>query len=524
MKTPAPPAILRLLRAAQRRFLVQLFLDATARAALLGCGALVLVAAARRWAPQFGSWDLRLIACAGAGLLFLAMLAAFVRRPSLPTVAALLDRQGATRDRFVTAVALAGAGSEMSALALRECERFLREADLCFAPRLRWPRELTYLLVPLVALAMLQWETTRSVRSQKEELAATRTVVESTAARFEEMARQLERVEEEDQAEELKKIAEQLQRGAERLRTTATNPAEAVKAALRELSALEQLVQEMQQAPAPGALEERSALASALEENDATRDAAAALQAGDLEKAARELEKAMQQLAQQNAERTAAQIEQALARTLQQLAARPQTSAALKQVAGQLSPRPGQQPGEASRKLAQALRQMQQNPRDRSKSKAAQQVLAALQEMKFGDKGEARGMKPGEGEPTGAIAVQAFATPGSSASPGEGDPQQASAQPNTTPDRSTTDHPFGNEAVDFPGETQKRQLAGRLSEGESLPQLAPTAGDASKSNRRYKELYEAMAPAAQDAVLQENIPLGSRFLIQRYFESIRPKD
>ena len=31
-----------------------------------------------------------------------------------------------------------------------------------------------------------------------------------------------------------------------------------------------------------------------------------------------------------------------------------------------------------------------------------------------------------------------------------------------------------------------------------------------------------MAPAAQDALLQEEIPLGSRFFIKRYFESIRP--
>ena len=46
----------------------------------------------------------------------------------------------------------------------------------------------------------------------------------------------------------------------------------------------------------------------------------------------------------------------------------------------------------------------------------------------------------------------------------------------------------------------------------------------SKSSRRYKEIYDAMAPAAEDAAQQENIPLGSRFFIRRYFESIRPKE
>ena len=54
--------------------------------------------------------------------------------------------------------------------------------------------------------------------------------------------------------------------------------------------------------------------------------------------------------------------------------------------------------------------------------------------------------------------------------------------------------------------------------------MLPTAGDKSKAARRYKELYNAMAPAAENAVEQENIPLGSRFFIKRYFESIRPKE
>jgi hypothetical protein len=50
----------------------------------------------------------------------------------------------------------------------------------------------------------------------------------------------------------------------------------------------------------------------------------------------------------------------------------------------------------------------------------------------------------------------------------------------------------------------------------------PATADNSQAQRRYRQLYEAMAPAAQDAVLQEEIPLGSRFFIKRYFEAIRP--
>jgi hypothetical protein len=37
-------------------------------------------------------------------------------------------------------------------------------------------------------------------------------------------------------------------------------------------------------------------------------------------------------------------------------------------------------------------------------------------------------------------------------------------------------------------------------------------------------LYDSLAPAAEDAVVQEEIPLGSRLLLRRYFEAIRPQE
>ena len=105
-----------------------------------------------------------------------------------------------------------------------------------------------------------------------------------------------------------------------------------------------------------------------------------------------------------------------------------------------------------------------------------------------------------------------------------GDPQMPSGQPGTENDKGTTDNPFGKDRDAAGQQANSQQLAGRLGEGETLQQFLPSAGDTSRAGRRYKELYQAMAPAAEDAVLQENIPLGSRFFIKRYFESIRPKE
>jgi hypothetical protein len=121
------------------------------------------------------------------------------------------------------------------------------------------------------------------------------------------------------------------------------------------------------------------------------------------------------------------------------------------------------------------------------------------------------------------MSVQSFAK-SDSGGPPQNALQLPSGQPGSEKDTGTTETPFGEKSGkrDEPGED--KSLKGRLGEGESLSQLLPTAGDTSKSQRRYKELYEAMAPAAEDAIVQENIPLGSRFFIKRYFESIRPKE
>jgi len=67
-------------------------------------------------------------------------------------------------------------------------------------------------------------------------------------------------------------------------------------------------------------------------------------------------------------------------------------------------------------------------------------------------------------------------------------------------------------------------LEGVFGDGSALQEFMQSAGSGGKASRAYRELYGVMAPAAQDAVEQENIPLGSRLYIRKYFESIRPAE
>ncbi len=531
LKSPPLEDVLRPLRAARRRLTAQHFLVVLVKAGLFAGALLVGIAAANRWLLDRMPFDPRAAEIAAASALGLALLIATARRRSLLDVAGVIDRLGRTRDRFVTALAFApdAPADAMRTLAARECAQFVRGGKFGDLIRVRVPREAAYLLVPVIALTMLQWEARETFAARRADETAARAAVEDTAKKLEELARQTDKANEDAKSEELKKLAEQLQRSAEQLRAQATNPEDAAKSALRELSALEHLVQEMQKSPAALSPEEMKALAEALKENEATKEAASALAAGDAAKAAEELEKAMQQLAEQKDERTPEQIKEALEQAMQRLAEQKQLSQAMQKLAQQMQ-RAMQQGGnssEAAKQLAQMLRQMAQGKSGQQSgqqnAQALQNLLSALQNMKFGE-GQNPGGQPQPGQPSGAVKMQSFAKGDPGAQPGEGDPRLPSGQPGSERDTGTTDSPLGKDPNAAGKDAKAQQLAGRQGEGESLQQSLLSAGDSSKSTRGYKQLYDAMAPAAQEAVLQENIPLGSRFFIKRYFESIRPPE
>ena len=57
-----------------------------------------------------------------------------------------------------------------------------------------------------------------------------------------------------------------------------------------------------------------------------------------------------------------------------------------------------------------------------------------------------------------------------------------------------------------------------------MQELVGATANPARASRGYRNLYEAIAPAEQNSVEQENIPLGSRFFVRRYFENIRPQN
>ena len=152
------------------------------------------------------------------------------------------------------------------------------------------------------------------------------------------------------------------------------------------------------------------------------------------------------------------------------------------------------------------------------KEDGRRQFVATLREMKTGltsaaaqDGQKGAGFNPSQhGEkspPSGAEQSQPAGAPGSEMDLGRGAELGEEAEPVVAQE--------GSE--DF--------LEGELGDGASLVQLFRAAGgDDPQARRAYRSAYQVAAPAALDAVNQEKIPAGSRLLVRRYFESIRPKE
>ena len=526
LKTAQNNELLQTLRSLRRRLLGQIFLVHLVRWALVAAGVILTAAALNRWLFLQPALSASSVAGAGLAALLVAVIGTWLRRPTTDQVAALIDTRGATRDRLVTALRFGGAETAWESAAVRECLAYVKRSDFRAHTPLGLPREWRFLAIPAVALGLLQWQERVSSADAQLARAAAQAEIAGTVNQLEQLSRETAKAAEQSQSEELKRMAEQLQRSARELQATAKEPGDAARDALRELSALEQMIKEMQAAAEQATPEEMQELAKSLEKQEATKEAAQAMQAGELAKAAEELEKAAAQ-----EPKSAEEAAQALREAMQRLAEKQQRSQQLDQLAKQMQ-QSGSEGQKALQQLAEMLRKMQpqqqqsspsQKPGDRQQSKQdLQSLLAALQNMKFGE-GQPSTQPGAPADAKGAppqVLVQSFDE--------NGKPDSAiqipSGKPGSERDEGSTESALGEERAAAPEKGNAQQLAGRLGEGETLQQFLPSAGDTSRSSRRYKEIYEAMAPAAEDALVQENIPLGSRFFIKRYFESIRPAE
>lgn len=538
MRNDEANEITRVLRMLRRRVVARQFLSRAARGTLFFYAVLVLLSALAWWAgalvPDVRGIPFMLGWPFVAGALG-AVVITLLKVPPLRAVALAMDTLGGTRDRLLSALDFATKphSTELERMAASESVAWLRTRDLRPLLPVRPPGELRWLVLPLVTIALLWWSALGSIANRDAAVTAAQDEVRETLRNLEELAKQFDQHPADD--EKMKEIAGRLRASAAQVRAEAVTGGEANKAALRELAKLEQLVKELRK-PEFATPDELKALADALAQHERTREAAKDMADGNLADAAKKLEEAAQDPA------TAAQAEKNLQRALEHLSKKNE------QLSKQLEKlQQGDTGGERQqllRQIADALNQIQKQgglalskkqkdkgPQQQGKGRATtdedlKKLLAALDRMKDrqqqqGEDGDAGEPQKGEGDAKAAVEMFSFQPGGKTDDDG---PQSPTGQPGGEKDKGTTKDPFGKDSAPPATAGRTEQERGRLGEGESLSALIPsaTAGDA-KAQRRYKELTEAAAAAADDVVTQEEIPLGARHLIRRYFEAIRPK-
>lgn len=548
------------LRHARSRMLRAFLIDRTCAAVLR---ASVLLVAAGGFIHLFLGWPpLNVALVVGATFVGAADIALGLwrGRRSLAATAAELDRRAGTRDRFATVLALtknrvsrSGEVSPVEALALAECERFIARFPVERWTPVRWPRaRLLALLAPALSLALLlaHEASLRHARDAARDPKLGQTV-NTHADDLQKLADSLRR---NDSAATLARLTAELEAAAKRMREAAApgKDAEAQrKAALRELSALQEKLAQMKQAARaqrPSSAEV-AALAAALERDPATNAAAEALRADDLAGAAEQLEKLLEQL-KENGDPTKA-LEQ-LARAMQENAARlseeEKTEVARQMQAAAAAAQAGQQglSAQAMRRLAELLRRAGAmagggNPSTQTSGRTGagraltaqelQNLLNALEAMKDTLRPNAGGGRLGDGAGrTMGLAFRDFAAAQQGTALPAADGEGASGLPGGERDTGVGNEISGERAASTERPEKNSRLQGELAEsgevsdGLLLPTTDGPGGSNTRSGRRYRELYEALQPAAQEALQQEEIPLGSRAFVGRYFKSIRPAE
>ena len=458
--------VLRQLRGARRRLVLQQFLDYAVWGLLAG---LVVLAVSRATSPVFPKAEVSL-PVAIISPLALAALAGAYRWLSLQSVARELDARAKTKDRFVTALALrTNATGLLFDAARRETSEFASKVRVGEHLRLRAPgRKALWLMLPLGALSLLEglreWRENRLAP----ELAMARELVEQVRR-----AAHLEAKKD----EEFQKIFEQLQAAEGQL---AHSP-EPMREALRTLAELEEK------------LSTRSGL------DDAETIALAEALARDHAELASDLRSGKDA----DAAEGIAKLDPAeLANALEQ-AARHVKTKRLRELAEQA-------PTAARLQLGIMLGSSRGNGNE-----TGRRFVSVLRDLKSGAQLSARQTAPGlenapgseEGTATASENAPPTGEPGSENDVGRGD--------DTTGEAERVAQAQGSD--DF--------VAGEIGEGASLVEVFQAAGnDDPKARRAYQSAYQTAAPAALDAVGRESIPAGSRLLVRRYFEAIRPKE
>ena len=367
------------------------------------------------------------------------------------------------------------------------------------------PRNWWIAATPWLALLLLNFQD--QLRQPKDEPDQDR-VLAQMSIRLEQMAAKSAGAVQDAQ---LRKLIDEMQKSAKRVREPRLPQSEAKRRAFEQFAKLDEILRRAQDSQVTAA--EMEALLDALAGNDLTKNVEDLLREGKDEEGAQELERLAERLRDQ-ADKKIRELAQSLLESMNRLSEneKSQVSRELQQSiqAAQMGN------SEEMRHLMQQIAAMIREGKISRASKNAQMVQSMIRSMEDLKNALRNGsLQIAEtDEPLSQKQTMHFDQTGKN--PGDPTGKPGSGGPADLRQKQIKD-PL--EAV---GQAKKAQ--GIIGQGEYSLDVISSVGSTGHANREYRQLFDAVAPGNEQAIDQEDIPVGSRNLVKRYFERIRPKE
>ena len=433
---------------------------------------------------------------------------AIFRAPwSIRQTACWLDSMADTKSRFATILALRDqgfAGAWRGAL-LHECLAFVETFEPRKWSRPRVPRNWWIVATPWLALLLLNFQD--QLRQPKDERNQDR-VLGQTSIRLEQMAVKSAGAVQDTQ---LRKLIDEMRKSAERLRETRLPQSEAKRRAFEQLAKLDEILRRAQDSQVTAA--EMEALLNALAANDLTKNVEDLLREGKDEEAAQELERLAERLRDQ-AGKKIRELAQSLQESMNRLSENEKSQVSRELQQSMQAAQMGN--SEDMRRLMQQIASMIREGKISRASKNArmvQSMIRSLEDLKNALRNGSLEIAETD-EPLSQTQAMHFDQTGQN--PGDPTGKPGSGGPADLDQKQIKD-PLG--AV---GQAKKAQ--GIIGQGEYSLDVISSVGSTGHANREYRQLFDAVAPDNEQAIEQEEIPVGSRNLVKRYFVRIRPKE
>lgn len=468
-------------RRAATRVAVAASVKHSTQALLLGLGASCIVAAVARFLlqtlpPLSVLLALLLVLPAAIAVWFLTS------RPPRGRVAKLVDDRLGLRDRLSSALEFAAAPSKSEAMLaqLADAAQWSASADLRAAFPITLPREAKFVLLGAALLAAL---VALPLRSGRDAIVGANgpSVGRGQADEVKRLSEEHLDLANKLNSDDLRRLAQQLADIAEKLRSGLLDRKQA-------LAMLSQLMSEAERT-APSAARDKlaqqlKALAAALSRSEATRDIAKSLEKGNLSKAAADLKSLSERLSQLSKSQ-----QEDVAKTLSQAS----SSAAQRQEGTSEARSESERSQSLIRDLADRISQAE---RDRALGRFQRDLEMAKHAIAMGSQQKEAGKMPGKGWGKGGFKAGFGAS----------------------------NAPQG-EASRVEGKTMSERAKGAQGAGPTVEEETLRAQrDDTKSARPYREVYAQYQKQMEEALEREDIPLGYRYRVKRYFEAIKPKE